>query len=373
LRSHFESIEDHFLAPFAVRASASLGRSFFEPESETRTCFQRDRDRIIHSKSFRRLKHKTQVFISTENDHFRSRLTHTLEVAQLSRHLARLLSVNEDLAESIALAHDLGHPPFGHAGEQALSILMKDHGGFEHNVQSLRVVDSLEEKYPHFLGLNLSFEVREGLRKHERLKNTEGQFKSHSLEAQIVNLADGIAYNTHDIDDGLSSGLLKHSDLLENVLLYQEAFDKVSSHYHHLTDTQSRHLVHSAMISSQVSDLIMTSRDSLKHHDIKNLDEVYACPEKLILFSSDMQEKLNQLRHFLFTYLYRHHEIYRMNKQGHHILTALFHAFSSDLDLLPMVYRRRLSTNDSCYRVVSDYIAGMTDGYAQKEFSAIYF
>ena len=373
MRSRFESIEDHFLAPFAVRARFSLGRAFLEPESETRTCFQRDRDRIIHSKSFRRLKHKTQVFISTEHDHFRSRLTHTLEVAQLSRHLARIFSVNEDLAESIALAHDLGHPPFGHAGEQALSNLMKDHGGFEHNVQSLRVVDYLEETYPYFLGLNLSFEVLEGLRKHERLKNTQGQVKSHSLEAQIVNLADGIAYSTHDIDDGLASGLLKHADLLENVFLYQEAFNKISSHYKNLTETQSRHLVHSAMISSQISDLMMTSRDALKHYDIKNLQDVYACPAKLILFSSDMQEKLNQLRHFLFTYLYRHHEIYRMNKQGHHILTSLFHAFSSDLDLLPMVYRRRLSTHHSYHRVVSDYIAGMTDGYAQKEFSAIYF
>jgi len=356
-----------------VRARSSFGRSFFEPESETRTCFQRDRDRIIHSKSFRRLKHKTQVFISTGYDHFRSRLTHTLEVAQLSRHLARLFSVNEDLAECIALAHDLGHPPFGHAGEQALAILMKDHGGFEHNVQSLRVVNHLEEKYPHFLGLNLSFEVREGLRKHERLENIQGQVKFHSLEAQIVNLADAIAYNTHDIDDGLASGLLKHSDLLENVVLYKDAFEQISSQYTVLTDTQSRHLTHSAMISKQIQDLTITSRDALKQNNIKTLDDVYACSEKLILFSSDMQEKLNQLRHFLFTYLYRHHEIYRMNKQGHHILTSLFHAFSSDYDLLPIVYRQRLLTQDTSHRVVSDYIAGMTDGYAQKEFSAIYF
>ena len=206
--SYFQELEDNTLAPYAVRSLFSLGRRFEEPPSLTRTCFQRDRDRIVHSKAFRRLKHKTQVFVANESDHYRSRLTHSLEVAQISRHLSRLLRLNEDLCESIALAHDLGHPPFGHSGEREMNHLMKAFGGFEHNRQSLRVVDVLEQKYPHFYGLNLSFEVREGLIKHQSAYDDAGIDGGYvTLEAEVVNLADEIAYNNHDLDDGLRAGV----------------------------------------------------------------------------------------------------------------------------------------------------------------------
>ena len=237
MRAYFEALENEILAPYALRSAESAGRRVEEPASKTRTCFQRDRDRIIHSKAFRRLKHKTQVFVALESDHYRTRLTHTLEVAQISRHIARVLRSNEDVAEAIALAHDLGHPPFAHAGEVVMDEMMKGHGGFEHNMQSLRVVDTLEDKYPNVPGLNLSQEIREGLMKHQSPWDQAGkEMIFPSIEAQVVNLSDQIAYNNHDIDDGLESGILTESGLSQNVQLWRAAETHIREQYSQLED-----------------------------------------------------------------------------------------------------------------------------------------
>ena len=341
-REVFHEREDLYLASYAIKSKNSRGRIHDEPSSESRTCFQRDRDRVIHSKSFRRLKHKTQVFVAPESDHYRSRLTHTIEVAQISRHLARILQVNEDLAETIALAHDLGHSPFGHAGERTLNELLKDDGGFEHNLQSLRIIDTLEKKYPNFDGLNLSFEVRAGLQKHSKTVAT-------SLEAQLVNMADQIAYNNHDLDDGLQDGILIESELDKHVDLWAITKKQIQDEYHGLQHHERHHLINSRLISDQINNLVATTSRALKEHDIHTLADLQDAPT-LANFDHGMTILNNQLRRYLFDNLYTHDSVLEKNKMGQQIITKLFEHFKPTMSA----------------RDLADYISGMTDTFAMR-------
>jgi dGTPase len=374
VREYFENLELDILAEYAVKSSLSKGKQYPEPQCSNRTIFQRDRDRIVHSKAFRRLKHKTQVFIATESDHYRSRLTHTLEVAQISRHLARLLRLNEDLAESIALAHDLGHTPFGHSGEKVLNDLMKNFGGFEHNLQSRRIVDELEDKYPAFRGLNLSFELREGLVKHKTAWDNPNSGEQHyvTLEAQVCNIADEIAYNNHDLDDGLASRILKERDLDASVELWQKAKQKVKAQYSNLESFQRRHLINSLLISTQIMDVVNTSRKTLADKAINSLDDIQDLKEDVVSFSAEMKSRNQQLRLYLFNGFYSHCSVYRMNNRGQSIIKGLYDAFTNDINLLPDRYKNRINKGELKERVCADYIAGMTDIYAQKEYETIY-
>lgn len=373
MRLYFEDLEYKTLAPYAAKARESKGKHHPEPLSESRTCFQHDRDRIIHSKSFRRLKHKTQVFIATESDHYRSRLTHTLEVAQISRHLARVLRLNEDLAEAIALAHDLGHTPFGHSGERALHTLMENFGGFEHNRQSRRIVEELEEKYPLFPGLNLSLEVREGLTKHSTpWDNPDHHGGYMTLEAQVANLADEIAYNNHDLDDGLSAKLLEASHLEAHVQLWKRAKQHIKTQYTALEEHQLKHLINSFLISSQIQDAVETTQAQLQASGVQSLQDIQSLEKPLVSFSPDMKALNLELRKYLFGHFYSHHTVYRMNKKGQLIIKALFDIFIQDTRLLPEKHRAKIQANALKERVVADYIAGMTDIYAQKEYNTIF-
>lgn len=369
--SLLEEREAYFLKPYAVKSRASLGRQFPEPPAKTRTCFQRDRDRIIHSKAFRRLKHKTQVFVASESDHYRSRLTHSIEVAHISRHLARLLSVNEDLCETIALAHDLGHTPFGHSGERTLNELMQSDGGFEHNRQSLRIVDELETKYPNFPGLNLSYEVREGLMKHATPWDCPYfQGKQPSVEAQVVNLGDEIAYNNHDLDDGLASHILEIDDLARRVTLWKEARQKIEKDYTQLSRSQLLYLINSHLISNQIEDVVIQSETKMREMNIHTLEDVRRCPSLLIAFSQEMQEKNQELRQYLLSNFYMDYSLHRMMKKGQLIIRKLFEAYIEDPYLLPTKYLAPEAelTMTQYKRIVCDYIAGMTDTFAEKEY-----
>jgi dGTPase len=374
VREYFEELESQHLAAYAAKSVDSKGRHYDEPKANNRTCFQRDRDRIVHSKAFRRLKHKTQVFISTESDHYRSRMTHSLEVAQISRHLARLLRLNEDLSEAIALAHDLGHTPFGHSGEHALNRLMTEHGGFEHNLQSRRIVDFLETKYPHFPGLNLSFEIREGLIKHETpWDHPESSVKSfNSMEAQVCNLGDEIAYNNHDLDDGMTSGLINDDQITSEVTLWKEAKKKILSEYQNLSDKDIKYLINSLLISSQVNDVYHTTTKTIQDLNITQIEDLATITKPVVRFSPEMKEKNLELRKFLFTKLYQEHHIYRMNKKGQLVINRLFKAFVDDKSLLPEIYQARISEDYPKERLVCDYVAGMTDTYAQSEFETLF-
>lgn len=366
------------LAPYAVHPNQSRGRRYIEPGSLSRTPFERDRDRIIHCVAFRRLEYKTQVFVNHENDLFRTRLTHTLEVAQIARSIARNLHLNEDLAEAIALSHDLGHTPFGHAGQNALNTCMKNHGGFEHNLQSLRIVDELEERYANFNGLNLSYETREGILKHCSKKNAEelGELGKRflngqhpSLEAQLVNLADEIAYNNHDIDDGLRSKLLD-LEQLESVDIWKECRCKVEQHYPSL---EGRRLIHEtvrSMTNHFIIDLIQSTRINLLEINPANVDEVRTYHQILVKFSDEMNNKIVQLRRFLFNSLYRHHFIIRMNVKAQLMIEKLFNAFMNNPCILPPEYQAQ--TGQYQARMIANYIAGMTDRYAIKEYQRLF-
>ena len=370
------------LAPYAVTGSCSKGRRHHEPAPAYRTEFQRDRDRIIHSAAFRRLEYKTQVFVNHEGDLFRTRLTHSIEVAQVARSIARAMQLNEDLTEGIALAHDLGHTPFGHAGQDALNACMKDYGGFEHNLQSLRVVDELEQRYAEFSGLNLTFETREGILKHCSLKNagTLGELgrrffdkKQASLEAQVANLADEIAYNSHDVDDGLRSGLVDVDSLVE-VELYREQHETVRSLYPDLPARRTIHEVVRRLIGCQVIDLIETSSRNLEQAAPADLEAIRNHGGALIGFSDSMREKNIELKRFLRNNLYRHYRVHRMTTKAALTVTALFDAFINDTRLMPDKSRHHvaeLEAADGEYgraRGVADYIAGMTDRYAIAEY-----
>lgn len=366
MRQYLEELEEKSIAPYAIKSNKSKGREFNEPLCQLRTCFQRDRDRIIHAKSFRRLKHKTQVFLSSYSDHARSRLTHSIEVSQISRHIARLMKVNEDLAECIALAHDLGHPPFGHSGERALNLLMSNHGGFEHNKQSVRIITHLEKKYPAFPGLNLSFEVVEGLKKHQAHANNAATKKVFtSIESQIVNLADEIAYNNHDIDDGLTESLLNESDLDQHVTLWREAKIAVKSQYTNLTPQFQQHLINSFLISNQIINTFQFSQSQIHHHGLSSPEEIQCLAKPLVAFSPEMREKNKELRQFLFRYFYKHPQIFEMNIMGESIINKLFnHYIHANLDDVQPT--TTLTQAVSKARSICDYIAGMTDSYAEK-------
>jgi dGTPase len=344
-----------------------------EPRPKARGEFQRDRDRIIHSTAFRRLEYKTQVFVNHEGDLFRTRLTHSIEVAQIARSIARALGVNDDLTEAIALAHDLGHTPFGHAGQDALNECMTDHGGFEHNLQSLRIVDKLEERYGAFDGLNLMFETRAGILKHcspakaRELGPIAQRFldeKRPSLEAQICNLADEIAYNNHDVDDGLRSGLITVEEL-ETVALFKRHVGAARAEFPHLGGRRLIHETVRRMIDAQVTDLLSETTERITAKQIASLSDVEnAIP--LVGFSERMAEENRTLKTFLRTRLYRHYKVVRMTSKARRIIRDLFSAFVDDLRLLPEQYQQN-ALKQGEYRVIADYIAGMTDRYAVKE------
>jgi dGTPase len=365
------------LAPYAVAEHNSRGRKFAENAPQGRSEFQRDRDRIIHSGAFRRLEYKTQVFVNHEGDLFRTRLTHSIEVAQIARSIARCLRLNEDLAEAISLAHDLGHTPFGHAGQDALNACMKTYGGFEHNLQSLRVVDKLEERYAQFDGLNLCFETREGILKHcsadnaARLGDVGERFLNNrrpSLEAQVANLADEIAYNNHDVDDGLRSGLIT-LEQLESVPLVASLLGEVRQAYSGLPERRLVHETVRRMINTLVTDLIRQSESNIREHSPATLEDVRSAPA-LIAYSPEMNELQRALKTFLRIHLYRHYRVLRMSAKAQRIISDLFGIFMADSRLLPPQFQS-LAEQDRA-RAVADYIAGMTDRYAIREHRRIF-
>jgi dGTPase len=362
------------LAPYAAFPALSRGRRFAEAASSSRSEFQRDRDRIIHCTAFRRLEYKTQVFVNHEGDLFRTRLTHSLEVAQIGRSVARNLGLNEDLVEAIALAHDLGHTPFGHAGQDALNACMKDYGGFEHNLQSLRVVDALEERYGAFDGLNLMFETREGILKHCSVTNAAklGEIGQRfldrtqpSLEAQLANLADEIAYNNHDIDDGLRSGLLTTAQL-DQVDFYARHRREVESVFPGLGGRRAIAETVRRMINALIVDLIDSSQAQIRDAHPASIDQVRAGPP-LIVFSDAMRAEAAQLKRFLHQNLYRHYQVNRMSSKAGRIVRQLFDAFIAEPGLLPPDYALAGAEHQAQARQVADYIAGMTDRYAIRE------
>lgn len=359
------------LAPYACDPARSRGRRHPEPDAPTRNAFQRDRDRIVHSTAFRRLVYKTQVFLNHEGDLFRTRLTHSLEVAQLGRSIARVLGLHEDLVEAIALAHDLGHTPFGHAGQDALNECMREDGGFEHNLQSLRVIDELEERYPGFDGLNLSFETREGVLKHcsranaQRLGEVGRRFLDGtrpSLEAQLCNLADEIAYNAHDIDDGVRSGLLLFEQLDEVPLVARYRHAVLREH----PDLPAKRVLAEAirrMLSDQVYDVIDATRAALAIHRPKDVDEVRALPV-LVSFSAAMRAQSDELKRFLRANLYRHPQVVETTERGKQVVRELFAAYEQDPREMPADHWR---DGRKGRRAIADYIAGMTDRFAIRE------
>jgi len=365
------------LAPYAVTGSNSRGRQVAEDAPQGRSEFQRDRDRIIHSGAFRRLEYKTQVFVNHEGDLFRTRLTHSIEVAQIARSIARRLRLNEDLAEAISLAHDLGHTPFGHAGQDALNARMKTYGGFEHNLQSLRVVDKLEERYAEFDGLNLCFETREGILKHcsadnaAQLGDVGERFMNNrrpSLEAQVANLADEIAYNNHDVDDGLRSGLITLGQL-ETVPLVAAQLNAVRHAYPDLPERRVVHETVRRMINTLVTDLLRQSESNIGSQAPATLEDVRSAPA-LIAYSPEINEQQRALKNFLLIHLYRHYRVLRMSAKAQRIIGDLFGAFMADNRLLPPPFQRQGEAGRA--RAVADYIAGMTDRYAIREHRRIF-
>ncbi|MCU0821761.1 MAG: deoxyguanosinetriphosphate triphosphohydrolase [Spirochaetes bacterium] len=370
-RKYIEDREEDILAPFAAKSKNSKGRYYREDPHPFRTEFQRDRERIIHSKAFRRLEYKTQVFVNHEGDHYRTRLTHTIEVSQIARSIARALRLNEDLAETIALAHDLGHTPFGHSGESELNDLMKDTGGFEHNRQSLRVVETLEDRYDAFPGLNLTWEAREGIIKHSSSydhpdisKYAPDEFPS--LEAQIIDLADEIAYNNHDIDDGLSSGLLDIEDVKK--LKIWETASYAASREGGLPDDKKFMVnkVIRTLINLLVSDVIDATQKNIKRLSIKNYQDVKTAEEHAVAFSLEIVKANQELKTFLHGNLYRHYKVVRMSIKAQRVMRELFTLYVDYPNALPDDYYRRIGT-DGLKQTISDYIAGMTDRFAIEE------
>lgn len=375
-------IEGH-LAPYAARSGTSAGRRFDEEAPSSRTEFQRDRDRIIHSTAFRRLEYKTQVFVNHEGDLFRTRLTHSIEVAQIGRSIARNLHLNEDLVEAIALAHDLGHTPFGHAGQDALNACMENYGGFEHNLQSLRVVDTLEQRYGAFDGLNLTFETREGILKHCSQTNAKKlgaigvrflEKKQPTLEAQLANLADEIAYNNHDIDDGLRSGLLT-TQQLDDIDFYARHRQEVEKTYPGIGGRRAINETIRRMINALIVDLIHTSQQRILSAGVATTDDVRNA-STLIAFSDTMQAEAAVLKRFLRENLYRHFQVNRMTSKARRIVAELFAAFMQEPNLLPPDYQQAPgeapATIASQARKIADYIAGMTDRYAIREHKRLF-
>ncbi len=370
-REDLEVRERQILAPYAQFSADSRGRAHQEPPPLWRTQYQRDRDRVIHSRAFRRLEYKTQVFLNGTGDHLRTRLTHTIEVAAIARNIARALRLNEDLAETIALAHDLGHSPFGHKGETALNRLMKKHGGFEHNLQSLRIVEELEQKYPGFSGLNLTWEVREGLAKHyTSYDHPEDQqafeARSSSLEAQVANLADEITYYSHDLDDGIDSGLLSEMKLREEVRLWAEATRFVQQEHGKLPDECRRYFVIRCLIDWQVRDVVETSEKRIAAARVSSSDEVRRQPHALVQYSPKRRALNLELRDYLYQNLYYNPEVHDPNLRAVQMLEQLFHYFLKKPRALGEQARKRSQLHGP-HRAICDYLAGMTDRYALGE------
>lgn len=375
-RREIEDFANQLLAPYAMRSCNSRGRMHREVEHAYRTCYQRDRDRIIHCAAFRRLEYKTQVFVNHEGDYYRTRLTHTLEVSQIARTIAKALKLNEDLVEAIALAHDLGHTPYGHAGEEALKDLMKGHGGFEHNMQSLRVVDILEERYPNFKGLNLSWEVREGLAKHRSrydhpLKVTGFNMKQQpTLETQVVNIADEIAYDNHDLDDGVTSRLLSLSQL-GKVAIWEQALKMVLNRFPRLDEEMLRYQIIRYLINLQITDLISETAKKIAKLKIKSLKEVNRLAFPLVVFSPALQTRRKELKDFLWTNLYNHYRVIRMSNKAKRFIEELFRVYLSDPRQLPPSFKNRIKEYGK-YQVICDYMAGMTDRFVEDEYKKLF-
>ncbi len=372
-RAEYEAEEQRRLAPYAARSAESQGRHVADAEDPYRTIFQRDRDRIIHSSAFRRLEYKTQVFVNHEGDYYRTRLTHSLEVSQIGRAMARSLRLNEDLAEAIALAHDLGHTPFGHAGEEMMHTLMANCDGFEHNHQSYRVVTYLEDRYPGHQGLNLSFEVLEGIVKHSGEYDvprgvTDFMHPGYpTLEAQLVNMADEIAYTNHDLDDGLQSGMLTFEGLA-SVPIWCEAFAHTMKEFAPTNPKIAKHQTIRRLISLCINDLLQETTARLHERKIDTLADVRERGEHVVNFSEALTRELRVLKDYLFTHLYRHYRVVRMAEKAQRVVADLFHAFQKNPKMLPTEFHVRIDTgNEHPERVICDYIAGMTDRFAFDE------
>ena len=371
------------LAAYALKSTESFGRQFPEDISNNRTEFQRDRERIIHSTAFRRLEYKTQVFVNHEGDMYRTRLTHTIEVAQIARAAARALKINEDLTEAISLAHDLGHTPFGHAGQDILNICMKDFGGFEHNIQSLRIIDKLENKYASFPGLNLCFETREGLLKKcslsraKKLGDIGKRFiekKQSSLEAQLTNVCDEIAYNNHDIQDGIRAKKI-FIEQLEDVPIFYQQMKLVLKKYPSISGSKIVNETVRLIINLLVNDLINNTKSNIKNESITNFNEVRDHDKPLVCFSEEVKKSNMVLKRFLYANLYKHPDVIKMTEEANRIIKNLFSAYNNDINLLPKdFYTYNLEKINSGFkeRVICDYIAGMTDRFAQQEHKKLF-
>jgi dGTPase len=372
-REQMEATERATLAPFAQKSGDSRSRKYPEPSHAYRTEFQRDRARIIHSRAFRRLEYKTQVFLNGTGDHLRTRLTHSIEVGSISRTIARALSLNEDLAEAIALAHDLGHSPFGHSGEEMLAECMQEHGGFDHNRQSLRVVELLENAYPNFPGLNLTFEVREGLRKHQAFYDPprpgEGNYRSPSLEAQIANLADEITYYSHDLDDAVDFEILNAAQLEKNAV-WQRSHRTVLARYPDAREPELHKLIIRDIIDVQVQDVVTTSARSILDAGVQSADEVRRQPAPLIRYSDELLEANRELRRFLYQNVYYHPRVAEVNERACEMLRKVFEAYLVDPERLGEAAAKRIE-KEGLHRTVCDYIAGMTDRYLMEEYARI--
>ncbi len=381
-----DSAVDSELAPFAARERRSRGRRHPEPKPDLRGEYQRDRDRIIHSNAFRRLVYKTQVFVNHEGDLYRTRITHSIEVAQIARSVAHALGLNETLTEAISLAHDLGHTPFGHAGQDALNACMRPYGGFEHNLQSLRVVDELEDRYPDFRGLNLTFECREGILKHCSLRNARAlgelgerfiRRQQPSLEAQIANLADEIAYNNHDVDDGLRAGLIDVASLAD-VRLFSREYTAVRKHYPALPERKLIHETIRRMINHVAVDLIRSTAERIEKASLRSIEDVRTRTQPLAGFSEPVLEEHQELKAFLRDRVYRHHRVLRMTSKARRVIGELFSAFLDDVNLMPEEHRDAALHGEEergragRARAVADYVAGMTDRYAMKEHQRLF-
>jgi dGTPase len=373
-RQHLEALEDQSLAPYACRSKASKGRAYPEDEPEYRTAFQRDRDRILHTTAFRRLEYKTQVFINYEGDYYRTRLTHTLEVAQIGRTIARALGANEDLLEAICLAHDLGHPPFGHSGETVLARLMHEAGGFDHNKQSMRIITRLERRYPEFPGLNLTWEVREGIVKHESeydvadASEYNPDLRGH-LEAQIANVADELAYTAHDLDDGLRSSMITPY-MLDGITLWEILTESVGWQEVVLDDLM-RHRLIRRLIGMEVTDLVQSTHARLMESNVRSVEELQRLSYNVIGYSEDMHRRNRQLKDFLYNKLYRHHRVVRMAVKAEKIISNLFQAYCDEPAILPR-HIQDLIEEHGLERTICDYIAGMTDRFAVDEPSKLF-
>ena len=367
---------EELLAPYAQKSKNSRGRRYKEGEHGYRSCYQRDKDRVIYSTAFRRLEYKTQVFVNHEGDYYRTRLTHTLEVAQIAKSIARALRLNEDLVEAISLAHDLGHTPFGHSGEDALRELMKDYGGFDHNAQGLRVVDVLEERYPEFPGLNLTYEVREGIIRHSTVYDIPrpiapfASTASPMLEIQVVDIADEIAYDNHDLDDGITSKLIREEDL-KAVPIWARREKEIHKAYPKIKDEVRKYQIIRSMINEQITDILEQTESNIKRYKIKKASDVTKLPSRIVGFSKPMAALRKPMREFLQKNLYEHYRVVRMSNKAYRFLTALFNVYLDKPEQLPPSTYARLKSEEK-HQVVCDYIAGMTDRYALDEYKKFF-